>query len=231
MFTVMHESIHGNIYRKNHYYEISKDIIQVIAGRVACACFLIPYPVFRYAHLSHHSATNNEEKDPDMYSCGPVGMKWFPLSWMTQGIYYYVFFFRNISHHSYFYICESLVSTALYITMLYYLGWYGFFWITGQRVLEVVLIYFLSYITHHPHNITPSENKFRTTNKINGWYWDYIMVMQNYHIVHHIYPYIQWYLYKSVWNAHHEDFIRHGTHEIDVYFDEESLEIMIEQIC
>lgn len=221
LFTIMHESIHNNVYyprnnlkrEENNWYKV----ISWTMGRLSSAYILIPFPVFKFVHIEHHKHTNNLNLDPDMYSCGPEGMKRFPFTWITQGFHYYYYYFTRrflvapISEK-----IESAISPVIYTYVLWRLGWHGLAWFVFSRLLEFVLILVLSYLPHHPHNVTLKENRFRATNTIYGWWWDIPMMYQNYHVIHHLYPYVPFYYYRNVWLLGCNYFFQQGTQVLTI---------------
>jgi beta-carotene hydroxylase len=58
VFTVLHESTHGIAHRNRR--------LNAALGRVAGFALLLPFPLFRAAHLTHHAHTNDPESDPDL---------------------------------------------------------------------------------------------------------------------------------------------------------------------
>lgn len=217
-FTVLHESVHNNLYRvpavNSSTYQIL--LLKTIPGYFAGFILMIEPSVFKYCHLLHHAQTNNPDVDPDMWSCGPEGSKRFPFSWMSQGFYYYFYYLKNTRKPKNYFKVFTFIM-CLFFFVRYYLGiWQFALWFLTHRVVEMVLVLVLSYIPHHPHNETPQINKFRATNRVNLTILDIPLLYQTYHIIHHLYTYIPWYEYKPIYFELQEYLVNHGTKELVV---------------
>ena len=84
MFTVVHESSHGNISRGIVKYYNLEHAIGWISG-----CFLFfPFSAFKVIHLKHHAHTNDSEEDPDGYVRGNNLLSVFLRCFTLIGHYY-----------------------------------------------------------------------------------------------------------------------------------------------
>lgn len=63
LFTPLHEAVHGNIIGKQRQFKGLETLIGWLCGLT----LTVPFPVFRYLHLTHHTHTNDGEKDPDYW--------------------------------------------------------------------------------------------------------------------------------------------------------------------
>ena len=203
-FTVGHDASHNAV--------SSNRRLNDWVGRIS-TMLLSPIPffrMFRYIHMQHHRFTNEDNKDPDMY-CGK-GSKWtLPLRWATLDIHYFtiylkpgIFLERPVSER------RELVIAALFgvatIAFMIGMGWgleYFLLFFVPTRIAVVILACAFDFLPHYPHATRASEDPFQATLNRKGWEWILtpLLLSQNYHLVHHLYPTVPFYRYLSVWRA------------------------------
>lgn len=214
VFTPMHDAAHGSIANRN--YSIVNDIV----GHMAGLCFPVPFPAFKHLHLLHHKHTNDEE-DPDIWAgSGP----WFllPLKWLTIEFNYYSLYIPKIHLRPLKEALITLVELLGFIALALYLfrnghGRTAFWgWLLPGRLALGFLAYFFDYLPHHPHLVTRKENEFLATSVTSlfgdqTFYLTWPLLHQNYHNIHHIAPYIPFYMYSTVWHAFKTELVAKGT--------------------
>ena len=73
-------------------------------------------------------------------------------------------------------------------------------WIFPHILASALIIYFFAYLTHKPHEV---HERYRDTNvfwvrgKIIEPIVNWLYMFQNFHLVHHLFPRIPFYLYGS----------------------------------
>lgn len=82
-----------------------------------------------------------------------------------------------------------------------------------SRVASVILAYTFDYLPHKPHR---ELNKWKATHVVTLWgdkAWPLTVpfLCQNYHVIHHHYPYIPFYNYPKTWESMKEKFLQNGT--------------------
>jgi fatty acid desaturase len=197
VFTPIHESSHGNI-----FYGKGRGPLNAIIGSLSGMMLLAPYPIFKLLHLRHHSFVNNPQKDPDSWVKGSNNLS-ILLRCLTLFFYYYFVFLREPRS-----LKAKLNSLILYNLCFFLVGWtvvqyftsalFLTLWIYPLVVASGMLGLLFDYIPHYPHDDSSRYNNSRTI--ISSWL-DIIMVGQNYHIIHHLYPRIPFHMYKS---SYHE---------------------------
>jgi fatty acid desaturase len=222
-FTPLHDATHGSIAKSP--FRWVNDFIGLLCGFVMC----LPYAAFRYLHLQHHQHTNDVEKDPDVYtSFGP----WYvlPFRWMTIEYHHYscylkVFFNRSIS--------ERVLALGQMV-MNYGLVWYCihtghtttvlYGWLLPGRVAVFFLALFFDYLPHRPHSHTRKENEYLATSLTALWpskssisLLTWPLLHQNYHNIHHLVPYIPFYMYETVWTECKDELEKQGTQTIPIF--------------
>lgn len=201
-FTVIHDASHNALSRHRWF----NDLI----GRIALLTFsfLPVYRAFRFIHMQHHRFANQPVNDPDKW-CGS-GPNWaLPLRWATLDVNYYVWYVRRMGDRPRSEIIDTL-ATALFalltLGILIDLG-YGrqllLFWFIPSRITITFLALAFDYWPHSPYLATQSENPYQASSNRLGleWLLTPLLLSQNYHLVHHLYPLAPFYRYRRIWKA------------------------------
>jgi len=181
-------------------------------GRLA-TMLLSPVPffrMFRYIHMQHHRFANDEHKDPDIY-CG-TGPKWtLPLRWATLDLHYFTIYlkpgvFRARPESERKELIIEMAFAIIVITTMISLGWgidYFLLFIVPSRIAVVFLAFAFDFLPHYPHEFKGPDQPYQTTlNRIGmEWLLTPVLLFQNYHLVHHLYPTVPFYRYIKVWRA------------------------------
>ncbi|MEM1031346.1 MAG: fatty acid desaturase [Myxococcota bacterium] len=193
-FTPMHDATHRAVGKKGKINEI--------VGRVCAAILLVPFGAFRHIHLQHHRHTNDPEHDPDFYSGnGPVWQ--LPFRWLTQDLTYYAIYFRAGRPRRE--LIEAIVTVVLSIGAVVGLSfWLGadvmlLGWVLPSRLAIGALAFAFDYLPHHPHSIPASEDRYAASRIFESKWLTPVLMFQNYHLVHHLYPSVPFYRYGTVW--------------------------------
>jgi len=218
--TPLHEACHGNIAGRESGWMWLNHVIGFICG----AMLLHEYKAFRAMHLMHHRDTNDAEFDPDHWvkSKNPWRVL---LRCLTIVPYYNVFFFQHVA-------LDPKVSgnkeTAMHVIATYWALYTVAFWLTfmgywrevlalwfGPHILgSAIIIFFFAYLVHKPHEET---ERYRNTNifRLSGPLapiFNWIYCFQNYHLIHHLYPRIPFYLYRQAFDEVQPILKRQGAH-------------------
>tara|TARA_B100001123_G_C15241769_1_gene999359 strand:+ start:353 stop:1219 length:867 start_codon:yes stop_codon:yes gene_type:complete len=205
-FAIMHESLHDTA-STNH---LTNDIL----GRFSLM-FLIPaapIEIARWIHLKHHACTSSPD-DPDNFM--HHGKWWvLPLRWANFDLFYLVHFFRYAGSAA-----SKSVTLAVVVQLGSYILLIGACAVNGFG-LEVLMLYIIPsriglalvgfvfvFLPHYPADISARENKYQATTIRQGWEWllTPLMVYQNYHLIHHLYPNIPFYNIIKVWDLQRDE--------------------------
>lgn len=207
-FTPMHDASHRSITR-------TKWVNEAI-GRVCAIVLLAPFPAFRYVHLEHHKHTNDDHKDPDKWSGqGPTLL--LPFRWLTQDLHYYVVYLSKWNSRKPAERWETLLSLLIIWPTMGVLCWMGytlpvvFAWIIPSRFAIAFLAFSFDYLPHKPHKITSAENRFKATLVRPSIWLTPILLYQNYHLIHHLYPGVPFYRYGEIWRKQKEYLLARGV--------------------
>lgn len=197
--TPAHEAAHGNISGRRHKW------LDAAVGWTAMFILLGPFPPFRELHLRHHAHTNHPVKDPDMWVSGK-GLC-LPFRFLTiLPRYYWVYFFPPAG------VASKLAQTRHYAIGFFFaylllvagMALAGLFWtailvmiVPAWLALSVLAVVF-DWLPHHPHL---SRDRYRNARVIPGAMLDMLLLGQNFHLVHHIWPTVPWYRYGAVFRG------------------------------
>jgi beta-carotene hydroxylase len=79
------------------------------------------------------------------------------------------------------------------------------------------LAFSFDYLPHRPHNSARSQNPIKATSvtslftRSDAWLLTLPFLQQNYHNIHHIWPYIPFYKYSQAWAAMSTSLLDMGT--------------------
>jgi fatty acid desaturase len=84
------------------------------------------------------------------------------------------------------------------------------------RVAVALLAFFFDYLPHRPHAVSRAANEYVATG-VATLYGDWAapltmpLLYQNYHIIHHLAPYVPFYHYSKLWYTYKDKLIELGT--------------------
>ena len=214
VFTPMHDAAHGSIGSGSFRF------INSIVGHLCGACFPIPFSAFRHLHLQHHRYTN-EAEDPDLWAGqGPAIL--LPLRWFTVELNYYYMYLSKVFQRPLSEGLPAVINLLLNIIVVTYLANHGYFkevvwgWVLPGRTSVGLLAYFFDYLPHYPHHTTRSSDIYKATSVTSlygdkTWWLTWPLLHQNYHNIHHLAPFVPFYMYSTIWHSFKKDLVHRGT--------------------
>jgi beta-carotene hydroxylase len=208
--TPLHEACHGNIAGKDSNFLWLNHLVGYVCG----AILLHEYKAFRYMHLAHHRDTNDPDIDPDHWVA--VKNPFLVLfRCFTIVFWYQQYFWKHIAFHAHI---PGMRPLTLHIVAMYALlyslalglsvfGWWRevlMLWIGPHFIASAMIIYFFAYLTHMPHEL---HERYRDTNvfwvkgKIMEPIVNWLYMFQNFHLIHHLFPRIPFYLYPKAFRS------------------------------
>lgn len=217
LFSVAHDGSHRALSR---YPWLNESV-----GRIAIMLLLpiAPFEAVRWMHMQHHRFTNSE-RDPDAFA---HHIRWYsaPLRFANVDAFYLYFFIR----HGGDYFRRNIRAVAIYSVVflsliggLTYLG-YGwqvlFLWFLASRVGLFLITVVFTCLPHYPGNVTAQENVYRATTIRQGFEWllTPLLVYQNYHLIHHLFPTAPFYNYLKIWHLKYDEFAAHNPAVQDAF--------------
>jgi fatty acid desaturase len=214
-YTVHHDANHKSISGRNARWRW----LDRACGEIAAVPLLLNFAGWSSEHLRHHSHTNDPLHDPDMIVAGPlwgVPLKW--LAAMTLTVLGALPFIgdtifqralsavmpdgfpaptermqtenRQLRRYMQVAIAVVIASIPLGLFMPVFFLW----WLPG-RVGILALMVLFQWLPHVPFD---STKRFANTrvNTFRGSTW--LLLQQDRHLVHHLYPAVPWYRYRAL---------------------------------
>ncbi len=168
--------------------------INQLMGHGSAILLGFSFPVFTRVHLQHHMHVNDSKNDPDhiVSTFGPI--------WLIAPRFFYheVFFFQRKLWKKYE-LFQWGIERSIFITIilagikfdfmnLIYNLWFG-----PALMVGVTLGIFFDYLPHRPFR---SKNKWHNSRVYPSKFMNILIMGQNYHLIHHLWPSIPWFEYK-----------------------------------
>jgi fatty acid desaturase len=96
-------------------------------------------------------------------------------------------------------------------------------WFVPGRLSLAFLAFSFDYLPHRPHSTTRAQNPIAATcvtsvcTHSDAWLLTLPLLYQNYHNIHHMFPYIPFYLYSKAWAALSPILLDMGTQVAPVF--------------
>lgn len=203
-FTPAHEASHGSVSANRALNDWVGRLATVLQSPVPF------FRAFRYIHMQHHKFTNDKTKDPDLYvGSGPGWL--LPLKWTTLDINYLyrylnpsVFMKRPKSERREMLL--ALLFAAVVLTVISANGWLNYYlllFLIPGRITAIFLAITFDFLPHYPHQAQAKDQPFQCTSNRVGMEWllTPVLLFQNYHLVHHLYPTVPFYRLLKIWYA------------------------------
>lgn len=213
LFTPLHEAAHGNVGGKGRGW------VDAVVGWASAAVLLGAFPAFRIEHLRHHTHTNHPDKDPDMWV---AGSPWtVPLRCLSIMPHYYMDFAKLALEGGparrvfpAVLMGVALQSVALVAALLAGAGWtVGMVVVLPAVLAHGVLAWSFDYLPHHPHE---EQGRYIDTVARPSWWLEWVLLGQNLHLVHHLWPSVPFYRYGAVFAACREAVVERGARVMPV---------------
>lgn len=187
--------IHDACHKAAH----SNRIINAALGHISALVLGFAFPVFTRVHLQHHAHVNDPDNDPDHFvsTGGPL--------WLIAPRFFYheVFFFKRRLWRKYE-LLEWFLSRLFLVTVVVISLHYGFFpfvvnyWFSPALVVGITLGLFFDYLPHRPFE---ERDRWKNARVYAHPLLNLLIMGQNYHLVHHLWPSIPWYKYERAYHA------------------------------
>jgi len=209
LFSVAHDGTHRSL--------SSNKALNEILGRIAIMMFMpvAPFEAVRWVHMQHHRFTNSA-LDPDR-SIHRAAWWQIPFVWSSSDIYYLIYFLRHGDEQVGKNLRALLTYTAVFVTLVVVLIGLGyglevlFLWFLASRVGLFLIACVFVYLPHYPGDISAQEDVYKATTIRKGWEWllNPLLVYQNYHLIHHLYPTAPFYTYQKIWHLKYDELVSH----------------------
>lgn len=205
-YTLVHESIHGNLLPGYPRWRWLNEIVGWIGG----LGMGLAWPALKRTHVKHHSHTNTE-LDPDIFVKGTLAqllVKWIIMSATS---FIPLPFLKYISRERHDRVRRLLIGTEywqmtavtclnpLLLIVAIFTGhvtdWFCL-WFLPTRLATLILNVFFQWLPHHPFDRT--ERYLNT--RISLWLGGTVFTLQqNLHLIHHLWPSVPFYNYHRLY--------------------------------
>ena len=204
LYTPVHDAVHGAVTGMS----IDRRWMNEWMGYLAAHVLGVSFVAHRRSHLQHHRATNHPTDDPDQaFSASNfpqlvlVWLKGIPKEWIfALKFEHFTATERRAVRLEYLAI---LITRGLLLLFCADLGVTVITLLLGYGVGNAVLVTLFAWSVHHPHS---EQERMKTTTMYQAragldtlmtWLWVY----QNYHAIHHLYPKVPFFRYRSLYRA------------------------------
>lgn len=199
-FTIVHDAGHGSIFASTSRFKP----LEAAIGWIASISLLVTsFRFFQLIHDRHHAHTNNPDLDPDHIWADDNLLQLLASIYFIP-IQYYIKLFTVYKNDP---VCrQSYFSTFGYLVLVHgsllLLAVSGFglevicFAYIPMLLALFALVFFFDYVPHHPHQ---STHAFHNTRIYPSKIINLLLLGQNYHLVHHLYPKVPWYRYQRAY--------------------------------
>ncbi len=187
--TVIHDASHNAAHRDR--------VVNAILGHGSALMLGFAFPVFTRVHLQHHAHVNDPDNDPDHYvsTGGPL--------WLIAARFFYheIFFFKRKLWRKYelleWFLSRLFLVTIVALGIHYdFIGFVMNFWFVPALVVGIALGLFFDYLPHRPFQ---DRDRWKNARVYPSPILNLLILGQNYHLVHHLWPSIPWYKYQSTY--------------------------------
>jgi beta-carotene hydroxylase len=189
--TVIHDASH-NVAHPNR-------IVNAVLGHGSALMLGFSFPVFTRVHMQHHANVNDPDNDPDHFvsTGGPL--------WLIAARFFYheIFFFKRRLWRKYelleWFLARLAVVLVIYTAIRYgFLGYVFNFWFCPALVVGLALGLFFDYLPHRPFQ---ERDRWKNARVYPSSILNLLIMGQNYHLIHHLWPSIPWYNYERAYWA------------------------------
>ncbi|MCR9142531.1 MAG: fatty acid desaturase [bacterium] len=193
IFTPLHDASHGSIAGRRQGLKWLERSIGYAAGSLLWA----PLPAFQLLHLRHHSHTNDPNEDPDHWVATRNPLLLMLRSFTIMFSYYYQFLARPDAQKRKK-LPALILNVAVMLAVVAAMGWrFGpmfpiVLWFLPSVCSLAILAIVFDWLPHQPH---ASRERYLDTRVILVPGLQTLLLGQNLHLVHHLYPTVPFYKY------------------------------------
>jgi beta-carotene hydroxylase len=201
--TVIHDACHNAAHRNR--------IVNAVLGHGSAQLLCFSFPVFTRVHMQHHANVNDPDNDPDhvVSTMGPL--------WLINArfLYHEIYFFKRRLWRKFelweWVIARSILALILFLG--YEFGFIGYifnFWFVPLALVGWELGLFFDYLPHRPFK---ERDRWKNARVYPSRILNLMIMGQNYHLVHHLWPSIPWYNYERAYFATKPLLDAKGSHQ------------------
>jgi fatty acid desaturase len=200
-FTIWHEAVHRNVARTAW----ANDVV----GVLGMFLYMTPYFMQRWVHLEHHRRLN-EVDDPNLiYASGAFWT--LPLRY-PRAVRYARQLLKDdprsrgerLADHATLAVLAAVWAAALWQGVLLDLL---LLWALPFVIAKLLMDWYINWL---PHVGLPPD-RFLGTRVVDVPWLTPLVLVHNYHAIHHLWPGIPWHRYRAVFREKHDYLAKHGV--------------------
>ncbi|WP_204141987.1 beta-carotene hydroxylase [Halomicronema sp. CCY15110] len=189
--TVIHDASHNAAHRNR--------VVNAVLGHGSALILGFSFPVFTRVHLQHHAHVNDPQNDPDHFvsTGGPL--------WLIAARFFYheIYFFQRRLWRKWelleWFLGRLAVGLLVFTAVqLDFLGYIFNYWFSPALVVGIALGLFFDYLPHRPFE---ERDRWKNARVYPSGILNLLIMGQNYHLIHHLWPSIPWYRYKPAYEV------------------------------
>jgi beta-carotene hydroxylase len=195
-YVIGHEAMHSNLGAEGTPQRFWNEL----TGQIATIPLILPFSMVKAMHLLHHQHTNNIEKDPDAIHAAPNVVMAVVRSWLNRQPGSHGTSARWRRHiaelgtpEAQRALAETMALQVVAMAFFFAMAWSGhglqvaLLWWLPRHIGLSYIHAVLSWAPHHPHGRTGRYDSTRLIRHPLGL-WGSMGI--DYHLIHHLYPYI-----------------------------------------
>ncbi|WOD40967.1 fatty acid desaturase [Nodosilinea sp. E11] len=189
--TVIHDASHNSAHRNR--------VVNALLGHGSALILGFSFPVFTRVHLQHHAHVNDPENDPDHFvsTGGPL--------WLIAARFFYheIYFFKRRLWRNWelleWFLGRFIVGLLVFVAWRFdFLGYIFNYWFSPALVVGIALGLFFDYLPHRPFQ---DRDRWKNARVYPSPILNLLIMGQNYHLVHHLWPSVPWYKYQPTYEV------------------------------
>ncbi len=149
--------------------------------------------------MQHHAHVNDPENDPDHFvsTGGPL--------WLIAARFFYheIYFFQRRLWRKWelleWFLGRMTVGLLVFAAVQFdFLGYLFNYWFSPALVVGIALGLFFDYLPHRPFE---ERDRWKNARVYPSRLLNFLIMGQNYHLIHHLWPSIPWYRYKPAYEV------------------------------
>nr|YP_010713750.1 fatty-acid desaturase [Galdieria phlegrea]WDA99832.1 fatty-acid desaturase [Galdieria phlegrea] len=187
--TVIHEASHKTAHYNNNYNKLIGHLSALMLG--------FSFPVFTRVHLQHHAHVNDPNNDPDYFVS-----KGGPLWLIAARFFYHEIYFVQRKLWRDNEIIEWLLNRIIIILIIFIAYYFHLIifllncWFCPALLIGFCLGLFFDYFPHKPFIY---QNRWQNARIYESRILNFLILGQNYHLIHHLWPSVPWYRYQEAY--------------------------------
>lgn len=187
------------IHDASHHVAHHNRIVNALLGHGSALMLGFAFPVFTRVHMQHHANVNDPDNDPDHFvsTGGPL--------WLIAARFFYheIFFFKRKLWRKYelleWFLSRLVVGVVVYLAVQNdFLPFILNYWFSPALVVGLALGLFFDYLPHRPFQ---ERSRWKNARVYPSPVLNLLIMGQNYHLIHHLWPSIPWYKYQAAYRA------------------------------